>query len=334
MSSLIGRRALRVAVAVVATVVVGGCGGGQPTVASVAKPRPPARATVLGAPSLAVTAAGHLPAPVQAPATTALGGRALLMGGLDQADVSVSDIVLAGADGARRLGALPQALHDAAAATAGPSAYVLGGGEPSHSEITAVDQTGKATLVGQLPAPASDVAAAAIGSTVYVVCGYTGTEPLRSIVAWSGAGPGRVVATVPHPLRYAAVAAVAGRLIIAGGTNGDSATADIYSFDPTTDRVSHIGVLPRPLTHAAAAALRGFVYVIGGRGGVQGTQTAQILAVDPASGRVTSAGRLPVALSDAGVASIGDAVVLAGGREATGTLSDRVLLLRPATRRR
>ena len=90
-------------------------------------------------------------------------------------------------------------------------------------------------------------------------------------------------------------------------------------------------MLPRPLTHAAAAALGGFVYVIGGRGGDQGTQTARITAVDPASGRVTPACRLPVALSDAGVAGVGDAVVLAGGREATGTLSDRVFLLRPAT---
>lgn len=85
------------------------------------------------------------------------------------------------------------------------------------------------------------------------------------------------------------------------------------------------------LRRRRSAALGGFVGVIGGRGGDQGTQTARITAVDPASGRVTPAGRLPVALSDAGVAGVGDAVVLAGGREATGTLSDRVFLLRPAT---
>jgi hypothetical protein len=71
------------------------------------------------------------------------------------------------------------------------------------------------------------------------------------------------------------------------------------------------------------------VYVIGGRGSVQGTQTTQILAVDPASGRVTPGGTLPLALSDSGAAVLGPAIVLVGGREASGTVSDRIYVLRP-----
>jgi len=71
------------------------------------------------------------------------------------------------------------------------------------------------------------------------------------------------------------------------------------------------------------------VYVIGGRGGIQGTQTNAILAIDPVSGHVRPAGRLPVGLSDIGVASLGGVVMVAGGREGSGTLSQRVYLLRP-----
>jgi N-acetylneuraminic acid mutarotase len=105
----------------------------------------------------------------------------------------------------------------------------------------------------------------------------------------------------------------------------------VYVFDPATGRVARIGALPRPLTHAAAAALGGVMYVIGGRGATQGTQSSAILAVDPAHGSVTRAGTLPMGLSDAGAAALGDRILLAGGRRANGSVSDRLLVLRPGT---
>ena len=49
----------------------------------------------------------------------------------------------------------------------------------------------------------------------------------------------------------------------------------------------------------------------------------------PVTGHVRPAGRLPVGLSDIGVASLGGVVMVAGGREGSGTLSQRVYLLRP-----
>jgi N-acetylneuraminic acid mutarotase len=127
------------------------------------------------------------------------------------------------------------------------------------------------------------------------------------------------------------VAAIGGRLIVAGGTNGVDATREVYSVNPADGTTRQIGLLPQPLTHAVAAALGDRVYVIGGRGANQGTQTDAILSVDPATGRVRRAGRLPVALSDVGAATIGGAVMVAGGRESSGTLSTQVYLLRPRT---
>jgi N-acetylneuraminic acid mutarotase len=262
------------------------------------------------------------------PATAAVGSGAVLMGGLDQADVSVADVVQAGAGGARKLGTLPTALHDAAAATLGGQAVLIGGGEPSHNEIWTVSANGNATLAGHLPAAGSDVSAATIGTTVYVVGGYTGTQPLDTIVAWTGTGTGRVVAHIPHPVRYAAVTAAAGKLIIAGGTSGATATTDVYSFDPASGQVSRIGAMPHAITHAAAAYLNGTVFVIGGRGSNQGTQTANIRAINPSTGAVTLAGKLPIRVSDTGAAAVGNEVLVVGGRELSGHVSDGVYVLR------
>jgi hypothetical protein len=128
------------------------------------------------------------------------------------------------------------------------------------------------------------------------------------------------------------LAAAGGRLIIAGGTSGERATADVYGFDPASGLVRMPAVLPGALTHAGAAAVGGYVYVIADRGTAQGTQTSQVLAIDPRNGRAVPAGRLPTALSDAGVTATGDAVIVSGGREARGVVSDRVYLLRPRRR--
>ena len=112
--------------------------------------------------------------------------------------------------------------------------------------------------------------------------------PLDTIVAWSGSGTaGRWDS---HPVRYAAVAAIGGRLIIAGGTSGDVATREVYSFDPADGQVHRSDVLPHPVTHAAAAVLGDRVYVIGGRGAVQGTQTSADPGHRPRE-RTRSAGR-------------------------------------------
>jgi hypothetical protein len=272
----------------------------------------------------------RLPAPVQLPATAALpDGRAILAGGLSQADTSVSAVTVAGPNGARSAGRLPEPLHDAAAATIGGRSYFFGGGEPSHDGILELVPGGTARHVGSLRAPASDVAAATIGGQIYVVGGFTGTVPLDTIQEWRpGKARARVVARLPAPLRYAAVTAANGALFVVGGTGGTKASSAVYRFDPMTRRVARVATLPRPLTHAAAAAIGGTVYVIGGRGSTLGTQVRSILAVDAATGKVTSAGRLPRALSDMGASGTRSGILIAGGRERSGNVSDVLLLLR------
>jgi hypothetical protein len=306
----------------VGALVLIGCGGGggaHPSrrVATTAKRSRPARTVPV---RLRVRRAGVLPAPVQDPATAALGRRAIFAGGLDSADVSVAAEV--SLPGERNEGALPAPLHDGAAATVGGRAYLFGGGNLASS--AAIVRLGRSPrAVARLPRPASDVAAATIGETGYVVGGYDGTVALDTIVAWRPGQPvGRVAGHLPHGLRYAAVAAAGGRLIVAGGTVGVAASRDVLAFDGRS--VRRIGRLPAPLTHAAAATLHGRMYVFGGRGAALGSQRRAILAIDPASGRVRSAGRLPVALSDMGAATVGDRVLLVGGRDRAGRVHDEV----------
>jgi hypothetical protein len=136
---------------------------------------------------------------------------------------------------------------------------------------------------------------------------------------------------MPRPLRYAAVAAVGGAVLIAGGTSGTAARREVLRFDPRTGRVTRIARLPTALTHAAGAALDGRFYVLGGRGDTPGTQSAAILAVDADSGRVRHAGRLPLALSDLGAASFAGHVTALGGVDAAGGVHDEIWTLRPTS---
>ena len=175
-------------------------------------------------------------------------------------------------------------------------------------------------MAGRLPAPSSDQSAAAIAGTAYIVGGYTGSRWLDTIVAWRPGSAARVVARLPFAVRYAAVAAVGGRLVIAGGSlEAGTASDAVLEYSPKSGRVTRVGRLPAPTTHAAAATVSGVAYVIGGRGAALDTPTARIVAVDPRTGRIYRAGVLSAPRSDLAAVALGDRILLAGGRGATGT---------------
>ena len=208
--------------------------------------------------------------------------------------------------------------------------YVFGGGQfAQYDHILRYDPaTGVVSQVGSLPTPASDVAVASVGGTAYVVGGYDGTNWLDTILAWRPGSPPRVVAHLPFGLRYAAIAADGGRLIVAGGTTPSGISDVILTFNSATGKVLQIGRLPVALTHASAAVVDGRILIIGGRRQLTGEQTSSILAVDPNSGATRRVGQLPLPLSDASTATIGKAVIVAGGESTDGT-QRAVLALTP-----
>jgi hypothetical protein len=125
------------------------------------------------------------------------------------------------------------------------------------------------------------------------------------------------------------VAALGGRLLVAGGTDGVQARKDVLRFDPATGRTRRLGGLPQPLGHAAGVALRGTFYVLGGRGDALDSQRRTIRAIDQASGRARVVGRLPLALSDLSAVAFGGRILVVGGRDHRGRVHDRTLEFAP-----
>jgi DNA-binding beta-propeller fold protein YncE len=287
---------------------------------------------------LAERQTGRLQSPVQDAAAVSLGGdRALLLGGLTAADTSRADIRLVMRAGDRPAGTLPEALHDTAAARLGGSVYLFGGGTNANTQSDQIVRVptsgGNGRVVGRLPAPSSDQSASAIGGTAYIVGGYTGTRWLDTIVAFRPGSGAHVVARLPFALRYAAVTAAGGKLVIAGGSRQDgTASAAVLEFTPGRGGVQTIGRLPAPTTHAAAAAIGSVAYVIGGRGAAVGSATDRIVAVDVRTGSVRPAGALASARSDLAAVAAGSTILLAGGRTASGTSASLSELAAVATR--
>jgi YVTN family beta-propeller protein len=264
---------------------------------------------------------GNLSSPVQDATSAPWRRGAILAGGLTAADSSTSSVVLVHAAG--RVSPLPLALHDATSAALGGSVYLFGGGDGVH-QLDGIIRVapGAPVTVGHLPAPSSDQAGAVWNGSEYVVGGYTGTSWLNTIVRWRPGQQARVVGHLPVALRYAAVAAVAGRIVIAGGSTPAGTASDaVLSFDPATGGVSRIGRLPNPVTHAAAATLGSRVYVIGGRSATVDTPTAAIAAVDPVARKVVAGGTLNSARSDLAAVGLPGRILLAGGRSGSGTVA-------------
>ena len=224
-------------------------------------------------------------------------------------------------------GSLPSVRHDAAAVELGGATYVFGGGDATH-QLDEIVKVG-AGVVGRLPQPASDVGAAVVAGTAYVVGGFTGARWLNTILSWRPGEQPHVAARLPIALRYAAVTASDGKLVIAGGSiPSGTATKAVLTFDPASRRVRQIAQLPARTTHAAAAAIGGTVYVIGGRGPTVGTPTRRIVAVDPLTGKIRYGGALATPLSDLAAITVGRSILLAGGRSrvgATSTIAELVL---------
>ena len=129
-------------------------------------------------------------------------------------------------------------------------------------------------------------------------------------------------------LRYAAVAASGGRLIIAGGSHGEGAEDAILRFEPASGRVRPIGRLPGP--SPTPRPWRSAPTCICSAGGAPPRSPDR---GDPrdrsARRRGHERGRLPLALSDAAAGVVGGRIWLAGGQSGAGRRSRRSAQLTP-----
>jgi hypothetical protein len=285
-------------------------------------PAPAAPATRV---RLSVRKVGALPAAASRVSAVALpGGRILVLGGL--VDGASSDQILLGSPGRLRLvGHLPAPTHDAAAAPFDGGIDLFGGGQAvSTDAVTRVDpRTGSARVAGHLDEPLSDLGAVRLAGATYLVGGYTGSRFATAVLR---VGPGMsttTVARLPVGLRYAGVAALNGKIYVAGGLAPAGERASVYVVDPVHGTVREVGRLPEPVAHAPLVPIGDSLYLVGGVGR-SGAASRRVVRIDPQSGTAVVAGRLPVALRDAAaVPSARGALIIGGGTSAIFELAGR-----------
>ncbi|MBN9624104.1 MAG: galactose oxidase, partial [Actinobacteria bacterium] len=182
----------------------------------------------------------HLPAPISGEAVVPQGKDLLLVGGLDENDVSVGTVTkidpTTGA--ARSEGELSEPLHDIAAARVAGGVFAFGGGSAT---TTAVVQRlvagGTAEEVGHLPVPRSDLSAFTVGGSAYVLGGYDGEKAVGAVLRTSDGSKLETVGSLPVPVRYPAVAGLGPIIYVIGGeeSSGTDSTA-IQAVDTRTGR--------------------------------------------------------------------------------------------------
>jgi hypothetical protein len=267
--------------------------------------------------------------PIQRAVAVRDGASVIVAGGLEGSGATVGGVFRMDPTTGKlvALGKLPRPVHDGAGAMIGGRLFVFGGGSTTGTDLVqAFDpSTGRGAVVGHLPVSLSDLSAVSIGATVYLVGGYDGSSPRPEVYGTKDGVHLTQVATLPLGLRYPAVTAADGRLIVAGGQAAHGPTRSVYAVDPVSGTVRRLGTLPAPVAHAAAFTLGSSVYVAGGRDATDAA-VAGVSAVDPRSGAVRAARPLPRAAADAAVTTSPSGVLLVGGWG--GTTLDQVLRAR------
>jgi hypothetical protein len=281
-------------------------------------------ATPTPAPSRPLTlqvtpAAYRLPSAISRAVVLARGQDLLIIGGMTQALTTTGAIIQLNPVTGRAApaGELATPAHDAAGAVLGGRLYLFGGGDQAElAVVQALRHKGTAAVAGQLPGPRSDISSVTLGGTAYLVGGYNGASWVGTVLATTNGRAFTKVATLPVPVRYAAVAGAGNRIWVFGGLTPAGNSRVIQQVNLATGQARVAGRMPAPISAATAVTLGGRIFIVGGQvteGGGALIASRKVLAYDPAHHRVTTAGRLPVGVTNAAAAVIGGTAFLVGG---------------------
>jgi outer membrane protein assembly factor BamB len=284
----------------------------------------------------AVRQVGALSAPLHDAAAAVIGAHAVVFGGGSPATVAtIQSFTLHGPRGGSRAaaataaGSLPVPRSDAAAATIGPTTYVVGGYDGARPDAAVLATTNGRTFakVAALQIPVRYPAVAALGGKVFVFGGQSITGPRAGAPADAiqAVDPARhtaaVIGHLPEPLAGAAAVTVGGELFVAGGessaaqprTPGVGTTqfgpgeksalagaeasssptttvSTIWAFDPATRRLLPAGHLQVPVSHAAVTVADGAAWIVGGESNGVLVASVQMLRPDRAFGTAGAPG--------------------------------------------
>ncbi len=265
-------------------------------------------------------AAYHLPSAISREVVLARGRDLLIIGGITQQLTTTDAIIqLDTATGrASHAGRLASPAHDAAGAVLGGRPYLFGGGDQAElATVQALRHGRTAVVAGHLPGPRSDISSVTLGGTAYLVGGYDGASWIGAVLATTNGRTFTKVATLPVPVRYAAVAGAGKRIWVFGGLTPAGNSRVIQRINLATGKAAVVGHMPAPISAATAVTLAGRIFIAGGQvtkgGGAWLVASRTVLAYNPVHSRVTRAGRLPVAVTNAAAAVIGSTAYLVGG---------------------
>jgi N-acetylneuraminic acid mutarotase len=222
--------------------------------------------------AVAARQVGTLSAAVHDASGAFLGGAAVVFGG--GAATTVAAVQAWVGRRTTTVGSLPQPRSDSAAATIGATAYVVGGftGQGMARDVLATTNGRTFRKVGRLGIGVRYPAVAAVGGYVYVVGGELatteGTLAGRQTDAVQRIDPAsgqvRVIGHLGRGLGHATAFALDGRLFVAGGRHGATATADVIEVDVHNGGWRRVGRLPRAMSDAAAAVVGSVAWLVGG----------------------------------------------------------------------
>ena len=266
--------------------------------------------------ALQVTPAAYqLPSGISREVVLARGGNLLIIGGLNQRSVTTPAVTELNPVTGRttRTGRLADASHDAAGALLGGTPYLFGGGVvASIATVQALRHGSTASVAGQLPGPRSDLSSVTLGTTAYLAGGYDGANYDAAVLATSNGSTFRTVATLPVPVRYAAVAGAGQDIWVFGGLTPAGPTRVIQRVNLATGKAAVTGHLPAPASGATAFTLGGRIFIAGGLA-ASGAASRAVLTYDPGRRSAVPAGTLPVPVSNAAAAVVGGTAFMVGG---------------------
>lgn len=216
-----------------------------------------------------------LPAPRQEHGVAELGGKLYVVGGMNGAGITLSSVLAydIAADRWTEVAPLPQPIHHPGVAAVAGKLYVLGG--------------------FNLVTPAF----VALGDVYEYDPAANSWRERSAMPAGSERGA-------------AAVAALDGRIYVAGGQRNLQATPDFHVYDPATDQWTVLPNLPTAREHVSGAALDGRFYAIGGR---SGPLHGEVEAYDPATQQWSTRAALPTPRGGGAAGVVAGRILMVGG---------------------
>ncbi len=234
----------------------------------------------------------------------------------------------------KRLGTMPEPMHDMAAGYIGNILYIFGGGQSASSSNIVSMYRGKTMIIGQLSAPLSDATSVPYSyqghEGLLLIGGYDGSI-FRRQVDFVYVSRGRLmvepVFMLPLGLRYTAVSTSGNKVFMAGGLKSTGVSQLVYEWHPGLSAAVSITKLPFARYQAASWVVPGFLMLAGGLN-TAGNPTSQVVAINLSNHQVKVVGKLPFSLADMGYNSEHGIAYLTGGiRSNSGNENETIMMV-------